>query len=65
MLVEETRKGAFPILMHCYTSGFELAKQAAELDAYFSVSGIMTFKKAEDVRSLASWMPLERVILEN
>lgn len=64
ILEEETRRGAFPILMHCYTSGQELADRAAALGAYFSVSGIVTFKKADDVREVSLSFPLDRVILE-
>ncbi len=64
ILEEEYKKGKFSILMHCYTSGPELAKRASALGAYFSVSGILTFKKAEDVRAVAKEFPLDRVILE-
>ena len=50
ILEEEHRASPFPILMHCYTSGAELAARAAALGAWFSVSGIATFKPAEAVR---------------
>lgn len=52
------------MLMHCYTSGAELAKIAAELGAWFSVSGIATFKAAEDVRAVIRAMPADRIIVE-
>lgn len=64
VLEEEAGKGAFRILMHCYTSGVELARRALALGAYFSFSGIMTFKNADDVRAVASEIPLDRVIVE-
>jgi TatD DNase family protein len=64
ILEEEYAKGAFRILMHCYTSGPELAARAAALGAWFSVSGIATFKAAEDVRSVIRDMPAERIIVE-
>ncbi len=64
ILEEEMKKGKFQPLMHCYTSGADLARRASKLDAYFSVSGILSFKKAEDVRAVALEMPLDRVILE-
>lgn len=64
ILEAEHGKGAFPILMHCYTSGAELARRAAALGAWFSVSGIATFKAAEDVRAVIGDMPPERIILE-
>ena len=50
--------------MHCYTSGAELARRAAVLGAWFSVSGIATFKQAEDVRSVIRDMPEDRIIVE-
>jgi TatD DNase family protein len=64
ILEEEHARGAFPILMHCYTSGAELAAQAAALGAWFSVAGIVTFKAAEDVRAVVRDMPADRIIVE-
>ncbi len=64
LLEEEAGKGPLRILMHCYTSGMELAKRALALGAYFSFSGIMTFKNAADVRAVAREIPLDRVIME-
>jgi len=64
LLEEEAGKGALSILMHCYTSGSELARRALKLGAYFSFSGIMTFKNADDVRAVAREVPLDRVIVE-
>ena len=64
ILEREHRRGAFPILMHCYTSGAELAQRAAGLGAWFSVSGIATFKAAQDVREVIAAMPADRIIVE-
>jgi TatD DNase family protein len=64
ILATEYAKGAFRILMHCYTSGADLARRAAALGAWFSVSGIATFKAAEDVRALIREMPAERIMVE-
>lgn len=64
VLEEEAGKGPFRLLMHCYTSGEGLARRALELGAYFSLSGILTFKTATDVRTVASILPLDRIILE-
>lgn len=64
VLEEEHGAGPFPILMHCYTSGAALAQRALALGAYFSLSGILTFKAANDVRSVAADLPLDRIILE-
>lgn len=64
ILEEEFARGPFKLLMHCYTSGAELAARAARLGAWFSVSGIATFKAAEDVRALVAEMPADRIIVE-
>jgi TatD DNase family protein len=64
ILEDEYAAGPFRLLMHCYTSGPELARRAAALGAWFSVSGIATFKAAEDVRALVRDMPAERIIVE-
>jgi TatD DNase family protein len=64
ILEEEYAKGPFRLLMHCYTSGAELAARAAALGAWFSVSGIATFKAAEEVRAVIRDMPAERIIVE-
>lgn len=64
ILREEHAKGPFKLLMHCYTSGIQLAETAEELGAWFSVSGIATFKAAEDVREVIRRMPEDRIIVE-
>ena len=64
MLEEAHAEGPFRILMHCYTSGPELARRAAALGAWFSVSGIATFKGAEEVRAVIRDMPADRIIVE-
>lgn len=64
ILREEHAARPFKFLMHCYTSGPELARAAADLGAWFSVSGIATFKAAEAVRAVIREMPAERIIVE-
>jgi TatD DNase family protein len=64
ILEEEYAAGPFRLLMHCYTSGADLARRAAALGAWFSVSGIATFKAAEDVREVIREMPADRIIVE-
>ena len=64
LLEAEFAKGPFRFLMHCYTSGAELARRAAALGAWFSVSGIATFKAAEEVRAVIRDMPADRIIVE-
>jgi len=64
ILEEEHASGAIRILMHCYTSGSELLARAAALGAWFSVSGIATFRGADDVRERVREMPADRIIVE-
>jgi TatD DNase family protein len=64
ILEAEHAAGAFPLLLHCYTSGPDLLARAATLGAFFSVSGIATFKAARDVRERVAEMPADRIIVE-
>lgn len=64
VLEQETAKGAFPILLHCYTGGPDLCQRGLALGAFVSVSGILSFKSAKDVRAVIQDVPLDRVILE-
>jgi TatD DNase family protein len=64
VLEDEYARGAFRILMHCYTSGARLAERALALGACFSISGIATFKSASDVRTVMETVPLANLILE-
>jgi TatD DNase family protein len=64
MLTEETGKGAFPFLLHCFSAGPELARVGVELGGYVSFSGILTFPKSEELREIAKTVPLERMLVE-
>ena len=64
ILEEENKKGAFPAVLHCYTGGRDLAMRAVDLGLYVSFSGVVTFKKAENLRELATELPLNRILVE-
>jgi TatD DNase family protein len=64
MLEAAYDKGPLKVLLHCYTSGPDLARRAAELGAWFSVSGIATFRAAEAVRDVIKAMPADRILVE-
>lgn len=64
LLEAETAKGAFPFLLHCFSSGPDLAQRAIALGGYVSFSGILTFKKAETLREIAAGLPLDRLLVE-
>lgn len=64
ILTEEMVKGAFPGLVHCFSSGQQLADLAVELGLFISVSGIVTFKKAEALQQVIASVPLDRLLVE-
>lgn len=64
ILRDEADKGAFPGVLHCFSSGPELARAALNLNFYISFSGIVTFKKADEVRAVAAETPLDRLLVE-
>jgi TatD DNase family protein len=64
ILEAEHAAGPFKLIMHCYTSGPDLLARTTALGAWFSVSGIATFKNAEDVRERVRAMPAERILVE-
>jgi len=64
ILQEETGKGAFPFVLHCFSAGLELAKVGVELGGYVSFSGIATFKSAQSIRDAAHATPIERILVE-
>jgi TatD DNase family protein len=63
-LREEGGKGAFPAVLHCFSSGRDLAMTGIELGHYVSFSGILTFKTAEALRAIAAEVPLDRLLVE-
>lgn len=64
ILREETGKGAFPFILHCFSSGPALARTGVELGGYISFSGILTFKKSEALREIARSAPHDRLLVE-
>ena len=64
ILEEETGKGAFPAVLHCFTGSRELAERAIALGLFISFTGILTFKKSDDLRSIAKSLPAGRVLVE-
>jgi len=64
ILEAETGKGAFPFLLHCFSSGARLAERALALGGYVSFSGILTFKRSDDIRAVAASVPLDRLLVE-
>jgi len=64
ILEEETEQGAFPFVLHCFSSGPELARRGLALGGYVSFSGIITFRNAEEIRAVAEVVPADRYLVE-
>lgn len=64
ILSEEMDRGPFTGVIHCFTGTDKLARGALDLGFYISVSGIATFKKADDLRGVIKNVPLERLLVE-
>ena len=64
ILQDETGKGAFPFVLHCFSSGRALAEAGIALGGYVSFSGILTFKRSEELRAIASSLPRDRLLVE-
>ncbi|MBX2854332.1 MAG: TatD family hydrolase [Rhodobacteraceae bacterium] len=64
ILTREHAAGPFSCVMHCFSSGAALAETALSLGFYLSMSGVVTFKKAQELRDIFAAAPLERVLVE-
>ncbi len=64
MLQEAHREGPLPGLIHCFTASREVADAALEIGFYISISGIVTFKNAVDLREIARDIPEDRLLVE-
>ncbi|TGQ56106.1 TatD family deoxyribonuclease [Mesorhizobium sp. M1C.F.Ca.ET.193.01.1.1] len=64
ILEDETGKGAFPFILHCFSSGRRLAEVGVALGGYVSFSGILTFKNSTDLRAIAADIPRDRLLVE-
>ena len=51
-------------VFHCFTETMAVAKAALDLGFYISFSGILTFKTAQELRDVAAWVPLNRMLIE-
>jgi TatD DNase family protein len=64
ILEEESGKGAFPAVLHCFTGGPELAHRAVALGHFVSFTGILTFKNSAALRAIAAELPADRILVE-
>ncbi|GLQ07265.1 TatD family hydrolase [Sneathiella chinensis] len=64
ILTEEYKKGPFKGLIHCFSSGWEVAEKSMEIGFSISISGIVTFKAADELRDHVRRIPLDRLLVE-
>ena len=64
ILAEEMEQGAFPALIHCFTASADFARKMLDLGLTISLSGIVTFKNAKDLQSIAAELPEDRLLVE-
>src|SRR5262245_24307944 len=64
ILTEETGKGAFPAILHCFTAGPDLARTAIALGLHIPFTGRLTFKRSDDLRAIAASLPADRIMVE-
>lgn len=64
ILEDEYQKGAYRGVLHCFSSGADLARRALAIGFYISFSGIVTFKSASEIQEVAKSVPLDRILVE-
>ncbi|MBO9604044.1 MAG: TatD family hydrolase [Novosphingobium sp.] len=64
ILTEEMEKGAFPALIHCFTASAEFGRKVLDLGLTISISGIVTFKNAQELQQVAASLPADRMLVE-
>ncbi len=64
ILAEEHRNGAYSCVMHCYSSGPDLARATLDLGFYLSMSGIAAFPKSQELRDIFAATPIDRILVE-
>ena len=64
ILSKYSKKDNLKILMHCFTGSKKFAEKLLELNAYFSASGIITFKKNEKLKETFKTIPLNKILIE-
>ena len=64
ILEEESGRGPFPAVLHCFTGGADLARRAIALGHFISFTGILTFKNSAALRAIAAELPADRILVE-
>ncbi|WP_316862491.1 TatD family hydrolase [uncultured Cohaesibacter sp.] len=64
ILEEGMEEGAYKAILHCFSSGRNLAMRALKMGHHISLSGILTFKRSQDIRDIVADVPLDRLLVE-
>jgi TatD DNase family protein len=64
MLEQAVKEGGIAGVLHCFTGSAELARKGLDLGFYVSLSGIVTFKNAQDLQETAKWLPADQMLVE-
>ena len=64
ILSTAVRQGGVTGVLHCFTGSAELARKGLDLGFYVSLSGIVTFKNAQDLQEIAKWLPADQMLVE-
>ena len=64
MLESAVKEGGVSGVLHCFTGSAELARKGLDLGFYVSLSGIVTFKNAQDLQETAKWLPADQMLVE-
>jgi len=64
IISDNVRKKSINFLIHCFTGSLEMAKKLLDLNCLISFSGIITFKKSDNLRNVAKFVPLESMMIE-
>ena len=63
-ILRNAGQGKAKAVIHCFSGSLDLAKKSLDLGFYISFSGIITFKKAEELREVVKYVPLDRILVE-
>ena len=64
ILKSESKNSNLKVLIHCFTGSKDFAKKLVDLNFYISVSGIITFKKSNELADVVSYIPIENLLVE-
>ena len=64
MLERAVKEGGITGVLHCFTGSADLARKGLDLGFYISLSGIVTFKNAQDLQETAKWLPSDQMLVE-